>query len=145
MQEGPDGNSDALPTYRFWHPPWACAGNVSGYPWIGHGNASRNFDSYLVTVSHGAVLNMNIAPERTGKMNASVSAVMHEVGLALNKTFGPGSAKCAVGVLELDVPEDSQFDYVVTQEDLAHGQHIGANYSIGDSKKRFPEMGDIRS
>ena len=47
IQEGPDGNTDAFPTYWFWH-PWACATNISGCPWVGHGNASRIFDSYLV-------------------------------------------------------------------------------------------------
>ena len=79
IQEGPDGNTDAMPTYWFWH-PWACAGNKTGCPWVGHGNASRIFDSYLVTVGHGAVLNMNIPPERTGRMNVSVVAVMSDVG-----------------------------------------------------------------
>ena len=44
IQEGPDGNSDASPTFWFWH-PWACAHNVTGCPWIGHANASRIFDS----------------------------------------------------------------------------------------------------
>jgi hypothetical protein len=34
MQEGPDGNSPLRPTYWFWH-DWACAGNVSGCPWVG--------------------------------------------------------------------------------------------------------------
>ena len=86
IQEGPDGNTDEKPTYWFWH-PWACAGNVSGCPWVGHGNASRIFDSYLVTVGHGATLNMNIPPERTGQMNASVALVMRDVGKAINDTF----------------------------------------------------------
>ena len=40
-QMGPDGNTDSIPTYWFWH-PWACAGNVSGCPWVGHANASRS-------------------------------------------------------------------------------------------------------
>ena len=83
IQEGPDGNSDSMPTYWFWH-PWACAKNITGCPWVGHGNASRIFDSYLTTVGHGAVLNMNIPPERTGLMNASVMQVMKDVGKALN-------------------------------------------------------------
>eukprot|EP01065_Artemidia_motanka_P032943 TRINITY_DN39921_c0_g1_i1.p1 TRINITY_DN39921_c0_g1~~TRINITY_DN39921_c0_g1_i1.p1 ORF type:complete len:524 (+),score=162.30 TRINITY_DN39921_c0_g1_i1:65-1573(+) len=135
IQEGPDGNSDEMPTYWFWH-PWACAGNKTGCPWIGHGNASRIFDSYLVTVGHGAVLNMNIPPERTGRMNASVAQVMHEVGTAINNTFHKSVAKvagvsgsCQDGVLELAVPAGGQFDYVVTMEDLVHGQRI-ANYSV---------------
>jgi alpha-L-fucosidase len=135
IQEGPDGNSDAVPTYWFWH-PWACAGNVSGCPWVGHANASRIFDSYLVTVGHGAVLNMNIPPERTGRMNASVAAVMAEVGTALNDTFGShvaavagASGACADGVALLDVG-GAPFDYVVTMEDLAAGGQRIANYSI---------------
>ena len=44
--------------YRFWHPHAACAGNVTGCPWVGHANASRIFDSYIVTVGRGATLNM---------------------------------------------------------------------------------------
>ena len=40
MQEGNDGNTDARPTYWFWH-DWACAGNVTGCPWVGHANVSR--------------------------------------------------------------------------------------------------------
>jgi len=136
IQEGPDGNSDSMPTYWFWH-PWACAGNKTGCPWIGHANASRIFDSYLVTVGHGAVLNINIPPERTGRMNASVAAVMHEVGKALNDTFGKHlvraadvNASCELGAVNLDLPEvGSPFDYIVTMEDLKYGQRI-ANYSI---------------
>jgi len=137
MQEGPDGNADAMPTYWFWH-PWACAKNVSGCPWEGHANASRIFDSYLATVGHGAVLNMNIPPERTGRMNASVAEVMRVAGKALNDTFGTSvaslpstSAPCSSAHTDivLDVPRGETFDYVVTMEDLAQGQRI-ANYSI---------------
>lgn len=136
MQEGPDGNSDSSPTYWFWH-PWACAGNKTGCPWIGHANASRLFDSILGTVGHGAVLNMNIPPERTGRMNASVALVMRDVGLALNSTFkryvaraGAQSASCGKGVQVLELPVvGSAFDYIVTMEDLAFGQRI-ANYSV---------------
>jgi alpha-L-fucosidase len=143
IQEGPDGNSDQMPTYWFWH-PWACAHNISGCPWVGHGNASRIFDSYLTTVGHGAVLNMNIPPERTGRMNVSVAQVMRDVGKAINDTFkqsvaksGPESAPCGPGIATLTVPVDSElssepgslFDYVVTMEDMSKGQRI-ANYSI---------------
>ena len=102
---------------------------------MGHANASRIFDSYLVTVGHGAVLNLNAPPERTGRMNASVAAVMHEAGRAINATFYESnagkvsgqSARCANGVATI-VPT-GRFDYVVTMEDLSHGQRIG-NYSI---------------
>jgi alpha-L-fucosidase len=137
IQEGPDGNTDLQPTYWFWH-PWACAGNVSGCPWVGHGNASRIFNSYLATVGHGAVLNMNIPPERTGRMNASVAAVMAEVGRAINATFhsavasmaaGGASGACVDGVATLDVG-GAPFDYVVTMEDLAAGGQRIANYSV---------------
>ena len=48
--------------WRSWH-EWACAGNISGCPWLGHANASRIFEGYVATVGHGAVLNMNIAPD----------------------------------------------------------------------------------
>ena len=81
-----DGNTAAQPTYWFWH-PWACPGNVSGCPWVGHANASRIFDGYVATVGHGGVLNMNIAPDETGLLNKSVVAVMRDVGKALNDTF----------------------------------------------------------
>eukprot|EP00729_Bicosta_minor_P005702 gene5702-28343_t len=86
MQEGNDGNTDARPTYWFWH-DWACAGNVTGCPWVGHANASRIFNSYIATVGHGSVLNMNIPPTATGRMNASVVQVMAEAGKAINDTF----------------------------------------------------------
>eukprot|EP00756_Hemistasia_phaeocysticola_P045537 Hpha_TRINITY_DN19285_c0_g1::TRINITY_DN19285_c0_g1_i1::g.194424::m.194424/K01206/FUCA; alpha-L-fucosidase len=135
IQEGPDGNQDIAPTYWFWH-PWACAGNKTGCPWVGHGNASRIFDSYLVTVGHGSVLNMNIPAERTGKMNESVAEVMVEVGKALNDTFGSSVGKvvaqsgaCEAGVAEIKNLGGAAFDYVVTMEDLRHGQRI-ANYSV---------------
>ena len=137
IQEGPDGNSDEMPTYWFWH-PWVCAKNITGCPWVGHGNASRIFDSYLKTVGHGAVLNMNIPPERTGRMNASVAAVMREVGQALNDTFGTSVAsipsqlatKCATASDATVVDVSSKpFDYIVIKEDLSQGQRI-ANYSV---------------
>ena len=103
------------------------------FVWLGHANASRIFDCFLVTVGHGAVLNMNIAPDKRGLLNESVVKVMHEAGRALNDTFGPGSevallAKNDTGslpsslsfecgrdsplVLELPTPGDP-FDYVV--------------------------------
>mmetsp|Transcript_15265 Transcript_15265/g.39253 ORF Transcript_15265/g.39253 Transcript_15265/m.39253 type:complete len:598 (+) Transcript_15265:41-1834(+) len=135
IQEGPDGNTDSMPTYWFWH-PWACAFNITGCPWIGHANASRIFDSYIVTVGRGAVLNMNIPPERTGRMNASVKAVMAEAGKAINDTFRNSvvqvdtvSGACTDGVVELTVPAGGQFDYIMSMEDLTHGQRFG-NYSV---------------
>jgi len=136
IQEGPDGNSDAMPTYWFWH-PWACAFNVTGCPWVGHANASRIFDSYIVTVGRGATLNMNIPPERTGQMNASVVQVMAEAGKAINDTFHKSvvatqavTGKCAEGFAELTLPStNAEFDYIVSMEDLAFGQRFG-NYSI---------------
>ena len=135
IQEGPDGNTDAMPTYWFWH-PWACAKNITGCPWIGHANASRIFDSYIVTVGRGATLNMNIPPERTGKMNASVVEVMRTAGKAINDTFhrsvaeaGPASGPCSEGLVELEVPHGAHFDYIMSMEDLVHGQRI-ANYSV---------------
>ena len=81
---------------------------------------------------------MNIAPERTGKMNASVAAVMRDVGRALNDTFGsavaslagPATLRCGGGdYAVLDVPPGAAVDYVVSAEDLARGQRI-ANYSV---------------
>jgi alpha-L-fucosidase len=148
IQEGDDGNSDEAPTYWFWH-PWACAHNVTNCPWVGHGNASRIFDSYLTTVGHGATLNMNIPPERTGRMNVSVAKVMKQVGRALNDTFRRAVAEttevlsgpCGPAIATLHLPagaplteSDLQsggalFDYVVSMEDLTHGQRI-ANYSV---------------
>lgn len=69
-------------------------------------------------------------------MNASVVAVMAEAGKAINDTFkqsvaatGAVSGQCVEGVAELTVPADTQFDYVMTMEDLTHGQRFG-NYSI---------------
>ena len=53
----------------------------------GHANASRIFDGYIATVGHGGVLNMNIAPDATGRLNASVVQVMAEAGKAINDTF----------------------------------------------------------
>ena len=141
IQEGFDGNTDAMPTYWFWH-PWACADakDHPDCPWIGHANASRVFDDYLVTVGHGAVLNMNIPPERTGRMNASVAQVMRDVGRAINDTFhvsvastpeGSIESECIEGAVVIDVPagEKGWFDYVVTMEDLTQGQRI-MNYSV---------------
>ena len=139
IQEGQDGNSDALPTFWFWH-PWACADNVTGCPWVGHANASRIFDSYIITVGRGSTLNMNIPPERTGRMNASVATVMAEAGMAINDTFrqsvakvGPTSGPCEDGVAVLELgdrsPAEAKFDYVMIMEDLVHGQRFG-NYSV---------------
>lgn len=138
IQEGPDGNTDAQPTYWFWH-PWACAKNITGCPWVGHANASRIFDSYIVTVGRGAVLNMNIPPERTGKMNTSVVQVMKTAGQAINQTFRQSVVKLdlqtgtcggADGVAEVSLPATGgEFDYVMSMEDLSKGQRV-ANYSV---------------
>jgi alpha-L-fucosidase len=146
MQEGPDGNTAAAPTYWFWH-PWACPGNASVCQhrphWVGHANASRIFDGYVATVGHGGVLNMNIAPDETGLLNESVVAVMKEVGKALNDTFRLPDAiglrgklqnvsgPCQIGTAVLNVSDGKGdgFDYIVTMEDLRYGQRIG-NYSI---------------
>jgi alpha-L-fucosidase len=138
-QMGKDGNSDEIPTYWFWH-PWACAGNVSGCPWVGHSNSSRMFDMIEFSVGHGAVLNFNAPAERTGRMNASLAAAMAEAGAALNATFrapplaalaaAPASGPCATPlIVELPDGGGQPFDYVVTMEDLTFGQRI-ANYSF---------------
>jgi len=137
-QMGPDGNTGTTPTYWFWH-PWACAKNISGCPWVGHTNASRIFDSYITTVGHGAILNFNCPAERTGRMNASLAAVMHEAGEALNATFrappllGVYNVSTPCGTpIEISLPGDhlgAPFDYVVTREDLLQGQRV-ANYSF---------------
>ena len=136
-QMGPDGNTGELPTFWYWH-PWACARNISGCPWVGHANASRIFDSYLTTVGHGATLNFNAPAERTGRMNISLAAAMHEAGAAINATFRApplagvyaASAPCGTPV-ELALPGGGgqAFDYVVTREDLLQGQRV-ANYSF---------------
>jgi hypothetical protein len=78
---------------------------------------------------------MNIAPQADGLLNASVVAVMHEAGKAINDTFrlnhagkiSAASGPCTTGVAVVDV--SGSFDYIVTMEDLTHGQRIG-NYSI---------------
>lgn len=140
-QMGPDGNTGTLPTYWFWH-NWACAGNKTGCPWVGHTNASRIFDSYITTVGHGAILNFNAPADRSGRMNASLAAVMHEAGRALNATFREAPMTGAYNVsiacegveggsFVFDLPGDGgqAFDYVVTREDLLQGQRV-ANYSF---------------
>jgi len=136
IQEGPDGNTDDSPTYWFWH-RWACAKNVSGCPWVGHANASRIFDSYVVTVGRGSVLNMNIPPERTGRMNTSVARVMRDAGAAINATFHtsvaaierPVSGPCTAGLATLHVPPGATFDYVMSAEEMRFGARV-ANYSV---------------
>lgn len=136
-QMGPDGNTGTVPTYWFWH-PWACAGNVSGCPWVGHTNASRLFDSYVSTAGHGAILNFNAPADRSGRMNASLAAVMADVGTALNATFrapplaGVAGVETPCGapvVIDLPAPGGGAFDFVVSAEDLRHGQRV-ANYSF---------------
>ena len=146
MQEGPDGNTDSRPTYWFWH-PWACAGNISGCPWVGHANASRIFEGYIATVGHGGVLNMNIAPMASGLLNQSVVDVMHEAGKALNDTFRLNNAglvehvsgACGTGLAIIDV--HGPFHYIVTMEDVSKGQRIG-NYSI-DFRRKGRESWDV--
>lgn len=59
---------------------------------------SRLFIRYVATVGHGGVLNMNIAPAADGLMNASVVAVMHEAGKAINDTFHLNDAGKATDV-----------------------------------------------
>lgn len=132
---------------RFWH-PWACANKSCltdpSWTWEGHADASRLFESYLITVGHGSILNVNIPPDRSGRMNASVGQVMIDAGRALNDTFhrdGAGTVlweenivfeKCDGwnGALEFNLTTPgTAFDYLVTKEDLTHGQRI-ANYSI---------------
>ena len=102
---------------------------------MGHANASRVFDGYLATVGHGGVMNMNIPPDHTGRMNQSVVDVMYEAGAAINDTFYRHSAgyvsgvsgACGPGLAIVDVR--GEFDFVVSMEDLSRGQRIG-NYSI---------------
>ena len=71
-------------------------------------------------------------------MNASLAAVMHEAGSAINATFRAQplaglynvSTTCAAPV-ELALPGNGgqPFDYIVTREDLLQGQRV-ANYSF---------------
>lgn len=78
---------------------------------------------------------MNIPPDASGRMNASVVEVMREAGRAINDTFRlhnagvvrAGSGVCENGVVVVDAT--GEFDFIVTMEDLRFGQRIG-NYSI---------------
>eukprot|EP01047_Picozoa_sp_COSAG01_P070172 COSAG01_NODE_10567_length_2131_cov_1.827264_1_plen_84_part_00 len=71
---------------------------------------------------------MNIAPAADGLMNASVVAVMHEAGQAINDTFhrhnagiaSDVAAPCTVGAVVINTT--GPFDFVMTMEDLRHGQ-----------------------
>eukprot|EP00316_Scyphosphaera_apsteinii_P002707 CAMPEP_0119333064 /NCGR_PEP_ID=MMETSP1333-20130426/84286_1 /TAXON_ID=418940 /ORGANISM="Scyphosphaera apsteinii, Strain RCC1455" /LENGTH=105 /DNA_ID=CAMNT_0007343017 /DNA_START=20 /DNA_END=334 /DNA_ORIENTATION=+ len=79
---------------------------------------------------------MNIPPERTGKMNESVVAVMKDAGKAINDTFGTSvvaatsiSSPCVDNVVALTVPAGARFDYIVSMEDMVYGARF-ANYSI---------------
>lgn len=68
-------------------------------------------------------------------MNESVVAVMHEAGKAINDTFHKNhagitttvAAPCTVGAVVINAT--APFDFVMSMEDLSHGQRIG-NYSI---------------
>ena len=71
-------------------------------------------------------------------MNASLAAVMADVGTALNATFrapplaGVASVETPCGapvVIDLPAPGGGAFDFVVSAEDLRHGQRV-ANYSF---------------
>ena len=103
-----------------------------------------------MTVGHGAVLNMNIPPDRTGKMNHSVAETMSQVGKAINDTFKfnhqgmskGASGGCGVGVTSVKV--EGEFDYVMTMEDLSYGQLI-ANYSIVTSLTQTPRAIDCEA
>ena len=72
------------------------------------------------------MLNMNIPPTKSGRLNASVVAVMAQAGMAINNTFhlnnagavAKASGPCQHGVASL-VPT-GPFDYIVTQEDLVY-------------------------
>ena len=102
---------------------------------MGHANASRVFDGYLATVGHGGVMNMNIPPDRSGRINQSVVEVMREAGTAINDTFyrhnagfvAGASRPCGPGIAIMEVL--GPFDFVVSMENLSHGQRIG-NYSV---------------
>ena len=91
---------------------------------------------YSRQVGRGATLNMNIPPERSGRMNASVVKVMAAAGKAINDTFHKNvavapavSGKCTTGIATLTVPDGAAFDYVVSAEDMTKGARF-ANYSI---------------
>ena len=92
----------------------------------------------------GGTLNMNIAPAADGLLNASVVAVMHEAGTAINDTFRLNNAgmahstsgACKDGVVVVEVTEQA-FDYIVTMEDLTHGQRIGNCARHLPSLRRF--------
>ena len=71
-------------------------------------------------------------------MNASLAAVMADVGAALNATFRGAPVAGVAGVatpcgtpvvIDLPAPGGAAFDYVVSGEDLRHGQRV-ANYTF---------------
>ena len=69
-------------------------------------------------------------------MNASVFQVMKDTGKAINDTFHKNVAlmeaivgKCTAGVVTLPIPAGTEFDYIVSAEDMRMGARF-ANYSI---------------
>jgi len=123
MQEGPDGNSNAAPTFWFYHPR------------IGHANASRVYESWLHLVGHGEVGMINIPPDRNGQIPPEFVEVMEQVGRGIRDTFTTPLAAVA-GVttscgapVTLAIPAGTQFDYIESKEDLTKSQRI-MNYSV---------------
>lgn len=102
-------------------------------------------------MGHGTTLTVNIPPERTGQMNASVAAVMAQVGRAINNTFHTRvaavgappdsvSGPCIEGFATIKAAAEKvlpRFDYVMSREDMGEGQRI-ADYSIEFETRASP-------
>lgn len=106
----------------FWHPdeePWPL---------------ERLFEMYLDTVGKNACLNLNVPPDRRGRIDERDVTRLRELGELIKSELGvdrsegrkpeitPLSASQAV--FELELPSPVSLKYVILAEDIAQGQRI---------------------
>lgn len=122
----------------FWHPEE----NPRSLSWL--------FNTYLNSVGHNTCLNLNVPPNRNGRIDVRDVERLKEFGALLKKEFGtpypvhisqlPGSGPTQPEyVITLDQPHND-LRYIILEEDLDFGQRVESFSITGEffDSSKFP-------
>lgn len=95
---------------------------------------ARLYDTYLRTVGGNCCFHLNIPPNRDGLFDARDTARMHELGVAIRRSFACDMAAGLPVLREdlsptqctftLDFGEEKEIGFVAAAEDIAQGQRV---------------------
>jgi len=89
-------------------------------------SVDRLMDMYYRSVGHGAVLLLNLTPDRSGRIPDADATRAAEFGAEISRRLGTAfaEAKGTGSTLTLKLPRPAAIEHIVTMENLAQGERV---------------------